>query len=448
MVAVAHLTETVEQTKEHLANWYDLWFSEYKKTGYVAITDFERQLFFGSNDVSTVISRTEGRKKQFISINAFDVDWNNKDFSRRTSQLKQIRNIAIDIDQYKFNLTIDEVLDEIQAMILSDEIPEPNLVLTSRGIQLFYAINRGASPKMSWLASYITEQLIGKLKHIGADSNAKDMSRVMRVPNSINERNNATVQADIWNNEAYTLQELQAYCRPLDRFGFRKKKKVESNIVSFPLNNRLTRYYKTNYARLRDLSKLIEIRNGDLTGMRNVFLYIYSYHQSLMLNTQKDVLTSVIDLFKNVHSTDPKAKPISKAEFERTVRSAYKDAEGFFGHFKKNGYTVTYKTNDGIIKPMKTSTLIDRLSITEDEQYQLGSIRNKDVERRQRADYIREKRRSEGMGTMEEYNESRQQRTEELAVSAKELRGQGMTQKQIGEKLGVSRSRVAQLLKC
>lgn len=71
---------------------------------------------------------------------------------------------------------------------------------------------------MAWLALYITEQLISKLKHLGADSNAKDMSRVMRVPYNINERNNAPVQADIWNDEAY--------CRPLEKFKSRKNKGV------------------------------------------------------------------------------------------------------------------------------------------------------------------------------------------------------------------------------
>src|SRR5699024_1500316 len=126
---------------------------------------------------------------------------------------------------------------------------EPNMILISRGIQLFYSISHGASPKMAWLASYITEQLISKLQHIGADSNAKDMSRVMRVPNSINERNNAIVKPVIWNDKSFTLQELQAYCKPLDRFKTRKKSK--DNLINLPINEKLNQYYKTNYARLR-----------------------------------------------------------------------------------------------------------------------------------------------------------------------------------------------------
>src|SRR5699024_10386752 len=367
------------QQASQLTNWFDLWFDDYKRTGYVAVTDFKMQHFYGANDIERLIGATAGKKEQYISINAFDVDWKNGIYSREAEYLKQIRNIAIDIDQYNLGLTIDETIDEIHSLVVTNRIPEPNLVLTSRGVQLFYSIDRGASPKMAWLVSYITEQLISKLRHVGADSNAKDMSRVMRVPNSINERNNALVTPTIWNDTKYSLQELQSYCRPLEEYETRKRK--QGNIIYLPTNEKLQQIYKTNYARLRDFNRLIESRQGDFTGMRNVFLYMYSYHQALVLNTQKDVIASVRNTFQNVYSkTD---KPMSNREFETTVKSAYKDAREFFNHFKDNGYNVIYKTNDGIKKPYKTSNVIKKLNITEDEQRLMGSIRNSSIAREQ-----------------------------------------------------------------
>src|SRR5699024_2083845 len=217
--------------------------------------------------------------------------WNDKSLSRKREHLRQIRNIGIDIDQYDLDITIDQAIDEINVLVLENKIPEPNLVLTSRGIQLIYSISGGASPKIAWLVSFITEQLISKLKHLGADSNAKDLSRVMRVPNSINERNNAVVKPYIWNDETYSLNELQAYCRPLEKFEYRGKKK--RNIINLPINAKIGQYYKTNHARLRDLRKLIELRNGDFTNMRNTFIYVYGYYQSLVPNTQKEVINDV-----------------------------------------------------------------------------------------------------------------------------------------------------------
>lgn len=429
-----YATATKQSTQKQLKEWHDLWFDEYKKAGYVAVTDFKRQFFYGANDVKKLVNATEGKKKQFISINAFDVNWQEKEFSRQTAALKQIRNIAIDIDQYNLGLSIDDVIDELKYLILSEKIPEPNLILVSRGVQLFYSIDRGASPKMAWLVSYITEQLISKLQHIGADSNAKDMSRVMRVPNSVNERNNAMVKPYIWNDLAYSLQDLQSYCRPLERFETRKQTKGKI----LPLNKRLAFFYQTNFARLSDLHKLLELREGDFTGMRNVFLYMYSYHQSLVLNTQKDVIASVKNTFKDVYSkTD---KPMSNRAIETTIKSAYKDAKEFFEHYKANDYKVIYKHNDGIKKPYKTSNLIDKLKITEKEQLEMRSIRNAEVAKKQHAAYMRKKRRAAGMGTMQEYNQQRKDQKAARVAKLADLLEQypNATQRELAELMGVS----------
>src|SRR5699024_1699119 len=301
----------------------------------------------------------------------------------------------------------------------------------------------GASPDISWLVGYITEQLISKLEHIGADGNAKDLSRVMRVPNSVNERNNSTVKPEIWNDAAYTLQELQTYCRPLEQFGSRKKKR--NNIVQLPINKRLALFYKTNYARLTDLRRLIELRSGNFTDMRNTFLYMYSFHQSLVLNTQKDVISSVKNTFKQVYST--KDKPMSNNEFERTVKSAYKDAQKFFKHFVDNGYRVVCKANDGIKKPYKTSNVIKKLNITEAEQMQMNTLSNADIARKQHAEYMRSKRRNEGIGSMEEYNKQRKQRKQTIQQIAIELRNKGKTQREIAELTGVSQGYISRILK-
>lgn len=436
-----------QQQTKRLKEWYDLWFDEHKRAGYVAVTDFKKQYFYGSNDVERLINATIGKERQFISINAFDVDWENKVFSRETARLKQIRNIAIDLDQYKLGLTVDEVIDELKALILDDEIPEPNLVLISRGIQLFYTIDKGASPSLAWLAGYITEQFISKLQHIGADSNAKDMSRVMRVPNSINERNNSVVKPYIWNDEAYTLQKLQAYCRPLDKFSSREGTKKK--IARLPSNLALEQYYKTNYARRNDLLKLFELRNGDFTGCRDFFIYILSYHQSLILDSEEDVFHAVKNDIKGIYTRDPKAKKdkVTDSWIRKTVRSAYKDAEGFFNHFKANGYRVVYQTADGVIKPYKTDNIIKMLNITEEEQRALSTLRSARIAKEQHAKYMRNKRRSEGVRPRQEYENERKQRKEMLMKQIKKLREQGLKQKEIAEIVGISQPRVSKILK-
>lgn len=445
--AVFYIMEALKQqtTQKQINHWTDLWFTEDKKAGYVAITDFERQLFFGYNDISNVINSTKGREKQFISLNAFDVNWQEKEFSRETAALKQIRNIGIDIDQYKLNLTADETLDEIQALITDNKIPEPNLILVSRGIQIFYSIDRGASPEMAWLSSYITDQLVGKLQHIGADSNAKDISRVMRVPGSINERNHATVKPLIWNDTAYSLQELQSYCKPLDKFN--RRKQIKNKVVSLPTSSGLMRHYRSNYARLHDFNKLIEMRGGDFTGMRNTFLYMYSYHQALSLDAQKDLIPFMKNVFKDVYSrTD---KPMTKKEFESTVRSAHKDAERFFEHYQANGYRVIYKHSDGIKKPYKTTNIIDKLDITKEEQHAMKSLRCSEIAKKQHSDYMRTKRRSAGMGTRQEYNNARKRQSKDKQEQLKQFMSENpnASKTEMAREIGVSRQYIYIILK-
>jgi hypothetical protein len=419
----------VQSKAEVLTDWTSCWFGENKRTGYVTVTDLNFQKSYGATDISSLINDTTGVPKRFISLNGFTFG------SRKTGELKQIRNIGIDLDQYKHGLSILEGIDQLQVLIIEKKIPEPNLILTSRGIQLFYSIEGGASPDMSWLTSYITDQFISKMKHIGADSNAKDLSRVMRVPHSINERNGEIVKPDIWNPHPYSLRDLQSYCKPLEQFSYKGKKKAEIKRIA-PKN--LSFFYKTNNARLMDLERLIRLRNGNFSDKRNILLYIYAFHQALICSSLTDTEGFVLNVFERIHSeTD---KPMTKGELKRTVKSAYEDAQKFFEHYKANGYKVSYKPNDGIIKPYKTTSVIELLDITVDEQRALHRMhtgivsREKDTERKQK------ERRAAGIKSRSEYlKEQKGQAKDKLSVLKRLLaETPSKTNKELSEELCLS----------
>ena len=172
---------------------------------------------------------------------------------------------------------------------------------------------------------------------------------------------------------------------------------------------------------MSDLDTLIKLRKGNLTHFRNVFLYIYSFHFALTTDNQTQLINHVKSIFEEVYSTDD--KPMSKAYFEDTVRRAYKDARKFFEAYKANGYRMFYKENDGIIKPYTTSNIIEKLEITEEEQYNMKSLRNSDVARKQHADYMRNKRLQDGTHkqTREQYNNSKQQQKQAKINELKQL---------------------------
>lgn len=433
----------IQFKEERLSEWPDCWFGEGKRYGYVAILQYlnEKPIhrFYGSNDIDSLIRDTEGKETRYISLNAFRFG------KRRSTDLQQIRNVGIDLDQYNLGLTIEQALDELQVLILDCVIPEPNLVLTSRGIQLFYTIQGGAAANMFWLSSYITEQYIAKLQHIGADPKAKDAARVMRVPGSINVRNNAKVEAEIWNDKPYTLQELQAYCKPLEKFGHKGKKKASVSRLLPAVHDKLSLFYRTNHVRLLDLERLVELRSGDMTGKRNIFLYIYAYHQSLICNSFVDLEIFINRVFNQIHSkTD---KPMTKGELQRTIKSAYKDAKVFFEHYKANGYQVIYKQRDGIKKPYKTSNLINILDITDDEQRAMKCLHVGVISKEKDAERKRQEREAVGMQSMEKYNEDRKQQTEGKLSELQQILKDNpkLSNVKIAELMGVSEGYIRKL---
>ena len=431
-----------EQQREKIHDWIDLWFTENKRSGYVAVTNFKYQRFYNSDEAVKLRVNTRGRKSQYMSLNAFGYNADEK-LTRQSKDLKQIRNIAVDIDQYKLNMSLDEAVDIVQSLVVDKTIPEPNMILRSRGVQLFYAINRGASPEMAWLAGYITEQLVMKLRSVNADSNATDMSRVMRVPESVNERNNARVAYEIWNDEAYTLQELQTYCPPLES----KKRGRKSDIIALP-SQKVALFHRTNYLRQQDLRKLIKLRGGDMTGCRNVFVYILAYQQSLILQTDdyKQVAAVVEANTQDMYTTDVKAES-AEIWFDNTVKSAHEDAAGFMNHLQATGYNVRYSKNDGIIKPYRTENIIGKLDISEFEQHELATLVNEEIRRQRHAKYMRNQRRQQGMKSMSDYNADRQKAKSERIETIKNLKADGMANTKIAKELGISRVQVQRLLK-
>ena len=426
---------------EVITDWTNCWFGSSMTTGYVVVTDFKSlNKSYGAKDIKAIKRDTEGQERRFISLNAFEFG------SRRTGDLKQIRNIGIDLDQYKYDLSIDEALDELQVLILDKKIPEPNIVLSSRGVQIFYNIEGGASPNMSWLVSYITDQYISKMKAIGADSNAKDLSRVMRVPYSINERNGAEVKCEVWRDVPYSLKELQSFCKPLEQFN-RKGKKTKAKVIRIEpsVHDKVSLFYRTNHVRLTDLERLVELRDGDLTGKRNIFLYVYAYHQSLICDSYADTESFLFDVFERIHSrTD---KPMSKGELKRTIKSAYKDAQEFFEHLKGNGYKVIKKQNDGIKKPYRTDNLIEILDVTEDEQRAMKRLMNSSVKREKDTERKQKERRAAGVKPKEEYNKERQKKLTENLATLNQLLERDMNKTEIAEEMGISRNHVYRLLK-
>lgn len=437
------VTPQIRQDRATLNHWTDVFFQS--STGYINVSNAKNfGKWYSLNDISNLITDTQGKPQQYLSINAFGVDPSTGRPRRTKSNLKQIRTLTIDIDQYTKGLRVSEVQDVLHSLVLDDKIPEPNLILTSRGVQLFYKIEGGASPKMEWLTHYITCRFIEYLADVGADSKASDATRLMRVPESINQKNGAVVDWEIWNDTAYPLDVLRKYT---DVDTYRPPKpggKRQAHVVTLDqVKHRNSLFYRTNHARIRDLELLFEIRGGVFTHTRNQFVYTFAYHYSLIFSSEHIVLQKVQALAENITSAD--AADFDTKEAQRTVKSAFEGARQFLDQYKADGHKVVYRTNDGIVKPKKSSTVIEELDITEDEQQQLNYLYGSELKRSKEAERVR--KHYDLKGTMFDYNGQRKSEKKSLIKQIKKLKKEGLSISKIAKEVGKSRQRVSQLLK-
>ncbi|MFC6603985.1 AsnC family protein [Ectobacillus funiculus] len=277
------------------------------------------------------------------------------------------------------------------------------------------------------------------MKDLGADTAATDVSRVFRLPYSINSRNGEQVKPYIWRALEYDLEELYSYCVPLEK---KRKSKKTGTIEILPAQRGLKNLYSLNAARKDDLNRLVQLRNGDIEK-RNVMIYIYSYTVALTLKNKEQTLHFARQL------NDQFVDPDKISEVIRTAGRAYDDAMQFFDEFAKNGYKMWYKANDGIKRPMKTETIIEVLEITRDEIRDMKTVIDPTEKRERNTKRKRELRREQGMKERSEYLAEMKDQTEDKFWQLQKAleRYPNAKQKDLAEYLGVDRSYISKLKK-
>ena len=455
----------LQRSDDLLDHWTDLWLADNKQAGYIAVArrhaggKIFNSHFLGYRDRQLLIQETQDQKDRYISLNSFDVSWNDIAHSRNAERLRQIRVIGVDIDQYTVNLSIRDAIDELLDLIADGVILVPNLVCCGNGIQIFYSIEGGAAPCMQRFTKHITKQLIKTLAHIGADPQASSVAQIMRAPGSINTRNGATVFPEIWNQESYTLQELIDSVAPINQGTARNWAIVSAAMKDQgidPINQPSGAMLRTNGARLHDLEALFRLRDYDLTGMRNTALYIYAFTLATMMSdkiNKEKMFEQARNQAQLMKTRDPKADALSDSEIESTIRKAHDKARAFVSWYTSNDFKLIKVDLDGIHKPMTTETIIERLAITDQEQQHMRTLARPEIKienRRQRdRERKKEKDRQNGVKPIEEHKQERQEARQAKRNQLVRLLAKypDRTQKEYAEMMKVNQSTVSKLMK-
>ncbi|WP_133017064.1 helix-turn-helix domain-containing protein [Clostridium cuniculi] len=336
----------------------------------------------------------------YITLNTFYKPY------RRLECIKELNGVYIDLDYYKTKYTKDQIIMNLEENYFNKIIPATNYILDSgRGLALIWLINKVPSKALPlWKA--VQEYLYKQLKEFGADRQALDATRILRVPGSINSKSKTVVSIIDEYDYIYDLREIQKEFLP--ELKPKEKKKGRPKKINYIYRER-----SLYHARIQDITKLCELREYDLRGHREIILFLYRYYLCSFTEDTKKALEDVLELNSMFIS------PLKENEVIRATRSAEKC------YLDKN---KEYK--------YKNETLIDLLEITEYEETQMSTIISKSEYKRRDRVYQKNKyqRKLKSEGKISEKEKLSQRR-----AKIKDLLAEGLKQKDICSQLNISK---------
>ena len=262
-----------------------------------------------------------------------------------------------------------------------------------------------------WYA--VQRYIYNQLKEFGADANALDPTRVLRIAGTVNSKSNSYVEILDMHSYKYRLRDIQEEYLPEITEKKEKKKGRPKKIVS------LYTEYSLYHARILDITKICELRDYDVKGHRELILFLYRYFTCCFIQDPEEALDKALELnsmFK---------EPLGEREVIRdtkTAQKAYVD--------KKYKYTNT--------------KLIEILDITLEEQMHLKTIISGKEKYRRCADEKKAKQKAKRRN--ENGLTKKQQEMKDLKTEIKELKDKGNSVREIAKILGISKSKVGRLV--
>lgn len=362
----------------------------------------------------------KNKKDIYYTPNTF-----NSPIRREREYLWQLHRFYIDIDHKTGTEPIDqfEVVGAVEQLVEEKKIPQPTEYINSgRGIHIYWDINNchimllDLWEKIENHLFNTIKELERSIKNISVDTRVKDPTRLLRLPGTINSKNNSKCYSMLKNeSNKYNIFDLKkAYIKPKKQY-----KQNKGKIAYLPTKN----LYTLNMSRIEDFKRIVSLRNGEVVGYRNTLIMLYSYHYRLINEVTVEELIKVTKEFNKSFREPYKAKELISVcrSVNRTVKHFQED--------NNKGYKFTNKY------------IINALDLEEQEQRELLTIISTRVK------YDRNNKKRNEARRNEEGLTSRQQGKKDRINSILELKQQGYNQSKIAEKLGITRQAVSKLLK-
>ena len=401
--------------------------------------------------------------------------------SRRESNVKEVKRLYIDMDAHDNPINLDEA--KLLASYMIDnwfdecELPEPNYIIFSgHGLQILFTLD-GCNSVPEWkryqtallktcqdllkdLKEHsLSEASVVAVEHDVSIDNLKDAARVLRVPNTTNYKpNQEYVDVKLlYSNEdhAYTLNELNTNYEAFSDDNLvteEKKKKTQKKTKSEPTERDVDlsgidmdgkqsidpHFFeiieKTIKPRLSDLETLIRLRNeaGIDGGYRNNLIAI-AIPTLVSCGYKND------DVVKEAHRINSLFnKPLKNAEVNDWLNSCLKKKEIINADGKKGVSRVYYR--------FYTSTIIDKLQITKEEQDSMQVLCSEALKKKRSRDKQKDIQNANRREVYKEKTAEKRKAKEGRNKRIHELSADGMSVRQIAKTVGVSVGTVSKVL--
>ena len=351
---------------------------------------------------------------------------------RRIENIRQLRSLYVDLDFYLFNYDPSWVIGKLEHEFFGKTIPDPNIIIFSgQGIVLIWMIEPVPYKALPlWQA--VQRYMLKELESLGGDPKAVDAARIFRIAGSRNTKNGAYVRTEYRHDYRYDIHQIQEDYLPELKPKKQKTRGRKKKIVQ------LFTIYSLHFARIRDIHKLIELRNGHMPNMRETTCFLYRYWMCCYLEDPEEALKATLELNNEFD------RPLQRREVEKATKSAEKAWEARSN--KEADKIAKEKGYPGAGYNISNAKLIDWLNITQDEMIHLSTIINaKEKNRRRRVKYQEE----EGKMSRATYLQEEKKKTMSNLDKLKELMEQTPTLsgRKIAAAMGISEAYVRKLKK-
>jgi len=384
---------------------------------------------YPGDPVAKLVAGFAGGVDTYLTVNEF-YGW------RHVRQLKSLRACYVDIDGTD---NLDEALDALRAA----RLPPPSFVVFSgRGMHLYWILQpTPASAIPVW--QRVQDALVRALASIKADPAARDCVRVLRLVGTTNSKNGQEVRGVVLTDAVWTLHELAD-----EVLGVREAKrgKVHDLAAAGARKGRSNKnkkwagtIYGWWYMVYRDLVMISDYHwfGGVPAGYRDRVLFIMSV--ALSWYTHPDTLYDEILATARTYTPSLEEHEIAKTMapvLKRAEMHAAEERLAYNGKLYDPRYNYSAETLREYLADIIPAELHNQLRALAPAEVILQRKKERDAARDRVAEGRYKQNRTDYL-----------QAAENKAASARLMKAQGKTSKEIAEELGVSRMTVSRYLR-